>query len=163
MRKGLYIISIIGIIMIVLTSCGEEVEVTETQTSEYSDQTIDNAGVAVQTDIAPQSTGKYVQITQEEAKAYMDGEEPVVILDVRTYEEYDEGHIEGALCIPVESMGEQSRPMIEQFLISKDQIILVYCRSGNRSKTASQYLADIGYTNVMEFGGIKDWKYGTVK
>lgn len=107
--------------------------------------------------------GVYEQIDQTEAKELIDGEEPVVILDVRTYEEYNQGHIEGALCIPVETISEDSRAQIEMLIPNKEQIILVYCRSGNRSKTASERLADMGYVNVKEFGGINSWEYGTVK
>lgn len=110
----------------------------------------------------PSEPGKYEQISQDKAKALMDAEEPAVILDVRTIEEFNQGHIDGALCIPVESINDQGKAMIEQIIPRKDQIILVYCRSGNRSKTASQALANMGYTNVKEFGGINDWKYGTV-
>lgn len=111
---------------------------------------------------AVSSTGTYEQITQDKAKELMEAEEPAVILDVRTYEEYNQGHIEGSLCIPVEALQNNGKAVIEQLIPRKDQIILVYCRSGNRSKTASQILADIGYTNVKEFGGINDWQYGTV-
>ena len=76
-------------------------------------------------------------------------------MDVRELEEYDEGHIPGAILIPYTKIEAQA----EDVLTDKDQLILVYCRSGNRSKTASQALADLGYTNVYEFGGIKSWPY----
>ena len=95
----------------------------------------------------------YQQITQDEAKSLMETEENYIILDVRTQEEYDSGHIPGAICIPNETIG--SEPPEE--LPDKDQMILVYCRSGNRSKQASQKLFDIGYTNIKEFGGINTW------
>ena len=81
-----------------------------------------------------------------------------IVLDVRTPEEYAEAHIPGAINVPNEEIGEE--PIAE--LPDKDQIILVYCRSGNRSKEAAQKLADQGYTNVIEFGGIKDWHGETV-
>lgn len=106
--------------------------------------------------------GIYEQITQDKAKEIMDSEEPAVILDVRTYEEYEQGHIDGATCIPVEALQKNGKVALEQFIPNKEQYILVYCRSGNRSKTASQIIADMGYINVKEFGGINDWQYGTV-
>ena len=96
----------------------------------------------------------YEQISVQEAKERMDNEEDVVILDVRTQEEYDSGHIKNAVCLPNEDI--ISEPDI---LPDKGQEILVYCRSGNRSKQAAQKLADMGYENVLEFGGILDWPY----
>ena len=101
----------------------------------------------------------YVSITAEQAKEIMDTEEGFVILDVRTQEEYDEGHIPGAVLIPnteIEARAEEALP-------DKDQLILVYCRSGRRSKLAAQILADLGYTNVKEFGGILDGPYEVTK
>lgn len=111
---------------------------------------------------AAQSTGKedgkmekgsYTQIDQETAKEMMLRDDGHVIVDVRQQDEYDAGHIPGAILIPNESIGTK-RP--EQ-LPNLDQIILVYCRSGNRSKQAAQKLFDMGYTNVYEFGGINTW------
>ena len=96
----------------------------------------------------------YEQISPQEAKKRMDNEEDVIILDVRTQEEYDSGHIKNAVCLPNEDI--LSEPDI---LPDKGQHILVYCRSGNRSKQAAQKLADMGYENVLEFGGILDWPY----
>ena len=96
----------------------------------------------------------YEQISPQEAKKRMDNEEDVIILDVRTQEEYDSGHIKNAVCLPNEDiLGEPD------ILPDKGQQILVYCRSGNRSKQAAQKLADMGYENVLEFGGILDWPY----
>lgn len=97
----------------------------------------------------------YMQITAEEAKAIMDSESDYVILDVRTDDEFAEGHIPGAVLIPDYEIAEKA----EQVLADKEQTILVYCRSGNRSKGASATLAEMGYTNVKEFGGIIDWPY----
>ena len=101
----------------------------------------------------------FVSITAEAAKEIMDTEEDFFILDVRTREEYDEGHIPGAVLIPnteIETRAEEELP-------DKGQLILVYCRSGRRSKLAAQILADLGYTNVKEFGGILDWPYEVTK
>ena len=101
----------------------------------------------------------YMQITQDEAKSLMDSEKDYIILDVRTMEEFSESHIEGAILIPDYEINEKA----EETLTDKNQLILVYCRSGRRSKSAAAELADLGYTNVKEFGGIIDWSYGTVK
>ena len=100
----------------------------------------------------------YEQITPVEAKALMDSEKDYIILDVRTPEEFATGHIAGAILIPDYEIGEKA----ESVLPDKDQLILVYCRSGRRSKNAASELATLGYTNIKEFGGIIDWEYGTV-
>ena len=97
----------------------------------------------------------YQQITQEAAKEMMDNQE-VVILDVREQHEYDSGHIPGAVLLPVGAITEDTAAAVIDDL---DAVVLVYCRSGNRSKTASQALIDLGYTKVYEFGGINDWPY----
>lgn len=97
----------------------------------------------------------YMNITAEEAKQIMDTEEGYIILDVRTQEEYDEGHIPGAILIPNTELEERA----EKELTNKDQLILVYCRSGRRSKMAAEILVELGYTNIKEFGGILDWPY----
>lgn len=101
------------------------------------------------------STTTYQQVDAEAAKELMDNEEDHVILDVRTQAEYDEGHIPGATLIPHDAVPTAA----EDALPDKDQLILVYCRSGNRSKQASQALVELGYTNVVEFGGINSWPY----
>jgi rhodanese-related sulfurtransferase len=97
----------------------------------------------------------YEQITAEEAKAMMDRGEADIILDVRTTDEFETGHIEGAVLLPDYEIAERA----ETVLPNKDAVILVYCRSGRRSKEASAILAELGYTNVKEFGGIIDWPY----
>ena len=97
----------------------------------------------------------YVNITAEEAKQIMDSEEGYIILDVRTQEEYDQGHIPGAIVISHEEIEEKA----EEVLTDKKQLILVYCRSGRRSKLAAEALVELGYTNIKEFGGIIDWPY----
>jgi rhodanese-related sulfurtransferase len=100
----------------------------------------------------------YQHITADEAKALMDSEKGYIILDVRTEEEYAAGHIEGAVLIPDYEIQEKA----EEILLDKSQLILVYCRSGRRSKNAASTLASLGYTNIKEFGGIINWKYGIV-
>ena len=98
---------------------------------------------------------EYVNITAEEAKRIMDSEEGYIILDVRTQEEYDQGHIPGAIVISYEEIPDKA----EEVLTDKNQLILVYCRSGRRSKIAAEALLELGYTNIREFGGIIDWPY----
>ena len=97
----------------------------------------------------------YMNITAEEAKQIMDTETGYIILDVRTQEEYDESHIPGAIVIP----NTEIETRAEQELTDKGQLILVYCRSGRRSKLAAEILVALGYTNIKEFGGIIDWPY----
>ena len=99
----------------------------------------------------------YMNITAQEAKEIMDAEEGYIILDVRTQAEYDEKHIPGAILIPDYEIKERA----EEELTDKDQLILVYCRSGRRSKLAAEVLVELGYTNIKEFGGIIDWPYET--
>lgn len=102
---------------------------------------------------APAQAAEYRQISMEEAIALMDEEENYIILDVRTPEEYSVGHIPAAINIPNETIGKEAPPLLPD----KGQLILVYCRSGNRSKQASEKLAALGYVNVLEFGGINSW------
>ena len=106
-------------------------------------------------DIENDQGAVYVNITAEEAKEIMDSEAGYIILDVRTQEEYDQGHIPGAIVISHEEIEEKA----EEVLTDKDQLILVYCRSGRRSKIAAEALVELGYTNIKEFGGIIDWPY----
>ena len=103
---------------------------------------------------APESA-TYVQISPEEAKAVMDSDEGYIILDVRNPDEFEQGHIPGAILIPYTEIAEKA----PYTLMDKKQTILVYCRSGRRSKIASETLASMGYTDVREFGGINDWPY----
>ena len=100
----------------------------------------------------------YRQINAEEAATMMEEESSYIILDVRTTEEYSEKHIPGAINIPNETIGTEDIPELPD----KEQLILVYCRSGNRSKQASEKLVKLGYTNIVEFGGINSWPGETV-
>lgn len=132
MKKGLIIMLIISLSLFGFSACGEE---NKTPTPQYE------------------------QISAEKAKELMNTEKDYVVLDARTQEEFDEGHIEGAIMIPEYEVSTRA----EKELPDKDQLILVYCRSGRRSKIAAQALQDLGYTNVKEFGGIIDWPYEIVK
>ena len=105
---------------------------------------------AAETSIPPQS---YYQISQDEAKKMMEQDDGHIIVDVRRQDEYDAGHIPGAILIPNEDI--ETEPPAE--LPDLNQVILIYCRSGNRSKQAAQKLFDMGYTNIYEFGGINTW------
>ena len=134
MKKILCIIS--AVLCIFLTACGNNIGNTE-----KGEKTM------------------YQQITPEEAKKIMDSGEEHIILDVREQSEFDEGHIPGAILIPYTEIEERS----EEILPDKNTQILVYCRSGRRSKLASESLVKLGYTNVKEFGGIIDWPYEVVK
>lgn len=107
---------------------------------------------------APAQESGYRQVTAEEAIALMEEESGYIILDVRTAQEYSEKHIPKAVNIPNESIGTEEIPALPD----KNQLILVYCRSGNRSKQASEKLAALGYTNIVEFGGINSWPGETV-
>ena len=104
------------------------------------------------------SEASYQQISLDEAIAIMESESDYMILDVRTTEEFADKHIPDAINIPNETIGTENIPELPD----KDQLILVYCRSGNRSKQASDKLVGLGYTNIVEFGGINDWPGETV-
>ena len=101
----------------------------------------------------------YQQISQEEAKQRMD-EQDVIVLDVREVDEYDSGHIPGAVLLPLGTIDKDSAAAV---IPEKDSVVLVYCRSGNRSKQASSILAELGYTGIFEFGGINTWPYEIVR
>ena len=115
--------------------------------------TLGGCGVPAQTENAG-----YQQITAEEAKELMDVWKYEIILDVREQDEYDEKHIPGAILFPVGMIDEETAVGV---IPEKDTMVLVYCRSGNRSKIAASKLAELGYTQVYEFGGINDWPYET--
>lgn len=112
-----------------------------------------SGGSSSATTSASSSEAAFRQVGATEAQELMDNEEGYVILDVRTPEEYDTGHIPGAVNVPNEEIGSEDL----EALPDKDQLILVYCRSGNRSVQASEKLVALGYTNVVEFGGINSW------
>lgn len=144
MKKVLCIIS--ALLCIMLTACG-------------NDSSIGIIGGADgPTSIIVSEKGEkamYEQITAEEAKKIMDSGEEHIILDTREQDEFDEGHIPGAILIPYTEIENKAEAMLPD----KDKLILVYCRSGRRSKIAAESLSKLGYTNVKEFGGIIDWPY----
>ena len=148
MKKALCIISVL--LCILLTACG-------------NDSSIGIIGGADgPTSIIVAEKGEkamYEQITAEDAKKIMDSGEEHIILDTREQDEFDEGHIPGAILIPYTEIENKAIELIPD----KDKLILVYCRSGRRSKIAAEALSKLGYTNVKEFGGIIDWPYEVEK
>lgn len=101
----------------------------------------------------------YEQITQKEAKEIMEENSDCVVIDARTAEEFSEGHIPGAVNLDYEETEEKAAEVVPE----KDTLILIYCRSGRRSKIAAETFVSLGYENVKEFGGIIDWPYEIVK
>ena len=136
MRKDIFVI-LAMILSLGLIGCDKNAEAEQTQN--VSDIT-------------------YTQISMDEAVTMMEEETDYIILDVRRPDEFADKHIPNAINVPNETIGEEEIPELPD----KDQLILVYCRSGNRSKQASKKLAALGYTKVYEFGGINDWKGETV-
>lgn len=118
-----------------------------------------SAAPATDAPAAQAAVAEYHKISPQEAKVRMDSGDPVIVLDVRTQGEFDSGHIEGALLLPNEQIGT-ARP---ELLPDLNAEILVYCRSGNRSRQAAQKLVAMGYTAVYDFGGIGSWPYDIVK
>ena len=148
MKKALCIISVL--LCILLTACGDDSSIGII------------GGADGPTSIIVAEKGEkamYEQITAENAKKIMDSGEEHIILDTREQDEFDEGHIPGAILIPYTEIENKA----EEMLPDKDKLILVYCRSGRRSKIAAESLAKLGYTNVKEFGGIIDWPYEVEK
>ena len=142
--RKITMLTIAGLISVLGISCGKTG--SEKQT------------IKISKEVKEVKKAEYKKITSDEAKKMMETEKTIVV-DVRSLEEYNEGHIPGAIVIPNESIGTEQPKELPDL----EQVILVYCRSGNRSRQASQKLADMGYTNVYEFGGIKDWTGETEK
>ena len=148
MKKALCIISVL--LCILLTACGDDSSIGII------------GGADGPTSIIVAEKGEkamYEQITPEEAKKIMDSGEEHIILDTREQDEFDEGHIPTAILIPYTEIENKA----EEMLPDKDKLILVYCRSGRRSKIAAEALSKLGYTKVKEFGGIIDWPYEVEK
>ena len=131
------------LLCMLLISCGEDTDISII------------GGADGPTAITVGKQSMYINITPDDAKKIMDSTEDYVLLDVREKDEYDAGHIPGAILIPHTEIKERAADVIT----NKDVQILVYCRSGRRSKIASEALLGLGYTNINEFGGIIDWKY----
>ena len=126
-----------------LISCGEDTDISII------------GGADGPTAITVGKQSMYINITPDDAKKIMDSTEDYVLLDVREKDEYDAGHIPGAILIPHGEIKEKA----ESIITNKDVQLLVYCRSGRRSKIAAEALLELGYTNIKEFGGITDWEY----
>ncbi len=142
------IVTLILILLLVFSACAPQ---------NGSSGNVSENNTVPQNNAAPAAV--YKQITREQAKEMMARDDGHIIVDVRRQDEYDEGHIPGAVLIPNETIGSERPSQLPDL----EQIILVYCRSGRRSKEASQKLADMGYVNVYEFGGIIDWTGEIVK
>jgi len=137
MKKIVFIILIIASLLMI--SCSN------------SDQTVEEN--------ENETEGKVIMISPEEAKENLDEDSEIVLLDVRTPSEYESGHIEDAVLLPLDQLNEKASEVIPD----QEKIYYVYCRSGNRSATAAQLLVDMGYENIYDLGGIIDWPYDTVK
>ena len=142
--KKMTMLTIAGLISILGISCG---------------RTMNSKQVSVDSkEVKNEKKAEYKKITSDEAKNIMLTEKPIVV-DVRSLEEYNEGHIPNAISIPLETIENEA----ETKLKNKDDLILVYCRSGRRSREAALRLIEKGYTNVIDFGGIQDWNGEVVK
>lgn len=169
-RSSLRVLSLLGVLLLsaALTGCGAEepelilVEKSEGKTTssatEKSEGKTDAAATTTATTEAAEAEG-YTRITMEDAKWYMSERDDFTIVDVRTPSEFREGHIPNAINVPNENIGNTELRQLPD----KDRKLLVYCRSGRRSKEAAEKLAKMGYTKVMEFGGIIDWDGEVVK
>ncbi|MGL5085900.1 MAG: rhodanese-like domain-containing protein [Clostridium sp.] len=135
------IISLVIISVFVLGGCSKNIQINEDSSS------IEKTNI------------EFTKISSDEAKEVINNEDDIIILDVRTLEEYNSGHIENSILIPVDEL----EALDSSKLVDKNQKILVYCRSGNRSKSASKILVDLGYTNIFDFGGINRWSGEIVK
>ena len=142
--KKIALMAIVGLISVLGISCG---------------RTMNSKQVSVDSkEVKNEKKAEYKKITSDEAKNIMLTEKPIVV-DVRSLEEYNEGHIPNAISVPLETIENEA----ETKLKNKDDLILVYCRSGRRSREAALKLIEKGYTNVIDFGGIKDWNGEVVK
>ncbi len=134
-------------------SSSADSSLTESSSADSSSTESSSADSSLSESSSAKQDPLYRQVTQEEAAQMMQTEKDYIILDVRTQSEYNDGHIPKAICIPNETIDTQEIPLLPD----KSQLILVYCRSGRRSKEAAEKLAKIGYTNIVEFGGIITW------
>ena len=151
MRKYLFATIIISFVAFTLVGC--------TSDTINSPKSSTNNDLNSASETTPTSSAAIItKITAEQAKEMIDSSTELIVLDVRTQEEYDETHIEGAILIPDYEIDTQA----EELITDKNATLLVYCRSGRRSALASQTLYELGYTSVYDFGGIIDWPYEVV-
>ena len=142
--KKIALMAIVGLISVLGISCG---------------RTMNSKQVSVDSkEVKNEKKAEYKKITSDEAKNIMLTEKPIVV-DVRSLEEYNEGHIPNAISVPLETIENEAATKLK----NKDDLILVYCRSGRRSREAALRLIEKGYTNVIDFGGIQDWNGEVVK
>jgi rhodanese-related sulfurtransferase len=151
MRKYLFATILISFVAFILIGCTSDT-INSPKSSTNND--LNSASETTPTSSAAMIT----KITAEQAKEMIDSSTELIVLDVRTQEEYDETHIEGAILIPDYEIDTQA----EVLITDKNATLLVYCRSGRRSALASQTLHELGYTSVYDFGGIIDWPYEVV-
>ncbi len=165
MRKLLVILCMLALALVGCTAGSKIAEETgapghETETREQTDAAeASQSTAATEAPSTEEEIDMYTQITPEAAKKMMDEMPDAIILDVREASEYAEGHIPGARLLPLGTVEAEA----ETALPHKDAVLLVYCRSGRRSKMAAEILAALGYSAVYEFGGILDWPYESVK
>ncbi len=150
MNKNILLVTIVLLLALGIMGCNNN-----------QDDDVDMTATTAGTDTAAEAadTAMVNTIDAEKAMEMMASGDPYTLVDVRTQAEFDEGHIEGALLLP----NDQLETLAAEQLPDKDAVILVYCRSGNRSAAASELLVELGYTNVYDFGGIMDWPGEIVK
>lgn len=153
-RKTIAYLSLMLVISILLTGCGNRKNNDNMQNSGNTQNSESDGNVESMSN----GNAEFTKISPEQAYERMHSGDSIIILDVRRADEYEAGHIEGAVLLPNEDISDIKPDILPDL----DAEILVYCRSGRRSKQAAQKLADLGYTNVYEFGGIIDWPYETV-
>lgn len=162
MKKLYYVMALLLIVVLITLGCSDNSVDVKDEAMPQDD--IEMTAAELEEGKAAADSGEsvevadYQQITPEEAVEKMAGEDDVVLIDVRTQEEYDTGHIEGSLLIPLDVIAED----IETAVADKETEIIIYCRSGNRSRTAATILLELGYQNVYDLGGINDWPYDVV-
>ncbi len=145
--KKLFLLILSLLLVCSMVSC---VQNQENESSEPEEPAIETP---TETPEEPDAVGNIIYSNMTDIKTIMEENDDYIIVDVRTFEEYCEGHIPGAINIPNEDIVDNE----PELLTNKDQMILIYCRSGNRSKQAAEKLANMGYTSIIEFGGIIDW------
>ena len=156
MKKIIIILALTFTFPLVLSGCSENFSKSKESSKEQTNTNAENKTEVTNTE---SSKNSYEQINGNEAHALMQSESDYKIIDARTEEEFAQGHIKNAILIPEYEIAQKAPSLLP----NKDQLILVYCRSGRRSKIAAQALVELGYTNVKEFGGIINWEFETIK